>query len=82
VYRIELDDVSFDQVAALPADALASLAQVLGVLELVPWNGNPLHDDNPGGAVRTMPLGYAGMVTYLIVDELRRVDVLNVLWVG
>lgn len=45
-------------------------------------NGAPLHDENPGGAVRTLPLGRAGMVTYLILDDQRRVDVVNVVaWV-
>ena len=30
-----------EQIATLPDDALADYAQVLGVLELVPWNGVP-----------------------------------------
>lgn len=52
------------------------------MLELVPWNGAPLHDDNPDGAVRTLHFGRAGMVTYLILDDQRRVDVLNIVWMG
>jgi hypothetical protein len=63
-----------------PDDALADYAQVLGVLELVPWNGAPLRDDNPDCAVRTLPFGRAGLVTYLILDDQRRVDVLNIVW--
>lgn len=82
MYRIETDSAATEQIVALPAEALADYTRVLGVLELVPWNGDPLHDDNPDGAVRTLPFGRAGLVTYLILDDQRRVDVLNVLWVG
>jgi hypothetical protein len=52
----------------------------MAMLELTPWNGAPLHKDNPGGAVRTLPFGLSGMITYLILDDLQRVDVLNVVW--
>lgn len=82
MYRIETDSAATEQIIALPDEALADYTQVLGVLELVPWNGDPLHDGNPDGAVRTLPFGRAGLVTYLILDDQRRVDVLNVLWVG
>jgi len=40
----------------------------------------PLRDDNPDCAVRTLPFGRAGLVTYLILDDQRRVDVLNIVW--
>lgn len=79
MYRIETDSAAADQIAALPAEVLADYVQLLDVLELVPWNSDPLHDDNPDGAVRTRPLGRAGLVTHLIEDQ-RRVDVLSVLW--
>jgi hypothetical protein len=82
VYRVETDNLAIEQIAALPDEALADYAQVLAVLKLVPWNGDPLHDDNPDGAVRTLPLGRAGMVTYLILEDQCRVDVLNILGVG
>jgi hypothetical protein len=32
--------------------------------------------------VRTLAFGHAGMTTYLIMDELRRVDLLEVLRAG
>ena len=65
---------------ALPTYALTSLADAMAMLELTPWNGAPLHKDNPDGAVRTLPFGLSGMITYLILDDLQRVDVLNVVW--
>lgn len=80
MYRIETYSDAMEQIATLPDDALADYAQVLGVLELVPWNGAPLRDDSPDGTVRTLPLGPAGLVPYLIIDDLRRVDVLNIVW--
>ena len=40
------------QVAAWPADALDAYAEVLEVLQLTPWNGRPLNENNPEGAVR------------------------------
>jgi hypothetical protein len=47
VYRVETDSNAMEQIAALPDDAPAAYAQVFGVLELVPWNGDPPHEDNP-----------------------------------
>jgi hypothetical protein len=53
-------------------------------LEVGPWSGDPVNDKNPGGAVRTLTFGrhHEGMVTYLILENQRRVDVLSVLWMG
>lgn len=56
-YRIVPDESIFAQVAALPVDALTAYAQVLDVLEVAPWNGEPQHLANPDGAVRRWPFG-------------------------
>jgi len=32
--------------------------------------------------VRTLTFGSSGMITYLIMEDMRRVDVLDVLWAG
>ena len=58
------------------------LLATLFTLELTPWAGDPLVDRNPGGAVRTLPFGARGLVTYVVVEELGRVDLLQVHWVG
>jgi hypothetical protein len=53
-------------------------------MKLVPWNGRPLNEANPDGPVRQLvfgPGGY-GLVTYLIMERDRRVDVLEVQWAG
>jgi len=82
VYRVTTDHQVLEQVAALPIDALASYAELLVVLETVPWNGDPVHKDNPHGAVGAHVFGRGGLVTYLILEDQRRVDVLTVQWVG
>jgi hypothetical protein len=80
MYRIVTDGVVAHQINALPGAALAGYAQALAVLELVPWNGDPINADNPEGNVRVLPFGDAGMVIYLILADQRRVDVLEVVW--
>jgi hypothetical protein len=54
------------------------------LLEVCPWSGEPSNETNPDAEVRTLTFGahHEGMVTYLILDGQRRVDVLSVLWLG
>ncbi|MGH3865324.1 MAG: hypothetical protein ACRDQ4_04140 [Pseudonocardiaceae bacterium] len=84
MYRIVPDDAVFDQVAALPAEALSAYAAVLEVLTLAPWNGEPQHEDNPKAEVRRWYFGpsQAGQIVYLIVEERREVHVLLVQWLS
>jgi hypothetical protein len=44
VYRVTTDVESAEQVSALPAEAFVDYIAVVGVLELVPWNGQPYSD--------------------------------------
>jgi hypothetical protein len=44
----------------LPVEALADYAQVLDVLEVAPWNGEPQNVANPEGAVRRWHFGPNG----------------------
>lgn len=84
MYRIDTDDQAQHQVDALPHDALAFYAELRTTLEVSPWSGEPVNDQNPDGPVRTMIFGadHQGMATYLILDDQRRVDILSVLWIG
>jgi hypothetical protein len=82
VYRIVTDAQTSEQISALPDEALEEFARVLAVLELVPWNGHPMHENNPDGPVRTMPLGRIGMIAYLILEDQQRVDLVKILWAG
>ncbi len=83
MYRIRTYEEARDQVEALPDHALALYAQVLGVLELVPWNSHPHNEDNPEGALRHLTFGTndQGFVVYLILEEQLCVDVIAVIWV-
>ncbi len=78
MYRIVPNPATIAQVAALPDDALDAYAEVLEVLRLTPWNGQPQHEGNPDGAVRrwTFGAGLAGQVVHLITDERREVHLL------
>jgi hypothetical protein len=80
MYRIVTGGVVADQVAELSGAALAGYAQVLAVLEMVPWNGDPINADNPDGNVRVLPFADAGMVIYLILEDQQRIDVLELIW--
>lgn len=57
------------------------MAELLVVLETVPWNGDSLHQNNLDGEVRARARS-GGLVTYLILEDERWVDVLTVQWVG
>jgi hypothetical protein len=76
---LDIDPLAEQQIAALPR---AALTDALAVLELVPWNGLPINDANPDGPVRQLPFGGLGMITYLILDDQQRVDLLIVTWAG
>jgi hypothetical protein len=84
VYRVEPDDAAMAQIDALPHAALLGFAEVLGVMKLVPWNGRPINDTNPGGAVRQLAFGPEGkgLVTYLVLEDQQRVDILEVQGAG
>jgi len=80
LYTVETDEQAQQQVAALPPEALPAYAEARALLEVSPWAGTPYHRRKPDGPLRTVALGNAGMVTYLILDDQRRVDVLQVFW--
>ncbi len=84
MYRLVIYPEAADQIAALPDGALDAYADVLGALELTPWNGPSLHEDNPDGAVRRWDFGpdHAGQVIYLVLEEQHEVHVVLVQWLG
>jgi hypothetical protein len=84
VYRVTTYGEALEQITALPDEALNGYADVLGVLELAPWSGQPQHEGNPDGAVRRWLFGPdgAGQIVYLILEDQREVHVLLVQWVS
>lgn len=81
MYRLTTDEQSSAQIDALPAEALASYAEVVGVLQLVPWQGKPYAETKPNGSMRFLLFGNRSMVVYLILEDQLRVDILKVMWV-
>lgn len=61
---------------------MAPFAEARAVVEIAPWNGDSLNDDYPEAPVRTLTFepAYQGLLTYLILDDQRRIDLLDVLW--
>jgi hypothetical protein len=54
------------------------------LLELNPWAGGPVNPANCDGPVRTMSFGpsHEGVAAYLILEEQRRVDLVQIAWLG
>lgn len=84
MYQVRTYPQARDAIAALPGAALAGYAESRAVIRLVPWNGKPINESNPDGPVRQMVFGpdSMGMVTYLILERDRQVDVIEVQWAG
>lgn len=82
MYRVTTDEHSQPQIEALPQDVGASFTEARVVLEVSPWSGESLNAANPDAGVRTLTFGPTGqgMITYLILEDQRRVDILDVLW--
>lgn len=82
MYEIRPHPEAAEQIAALPRDVREGYDEAAEVMRLVPWNGEPVNDANPDGAVRQLWFGSdaAGLVTYLVLEDLRRVDVISVVW--
>lgn len=84
MYRVRTYEEAQATLDALPIEVLAGYVEMLDVLELTPWNGAPLNEANPDGAIRQLVFGSEGkgIVTYLILEDQQRVDVLRVQWGG
>jgi hypothetical protein len=81
-YSLDIDPPAQDAIAALPHEAAVALAEAFAVLRLIPWNGKPYNDSKPDGPMRTLAFGGLGVITYLILEDRQRVDVLVIVWAG
>ncbi|WP_372659848.1 hypothetical protein [Amycolatopsis kentuckyensis] len=82
-YRIETDPRVLDQIHALPDDVVPELAAVYDLLELVPLSGPPYNLAKPKSPMRQLPFADGReLVTYLVLEDQERVDVLDVTWLG
>lgn len=84
MYQLTTHPEAKQQIAALPVEALPFYAEALGVLQLTPWNGRAYNAEHPERPMRELVFGRhgEGTVTYLILEDQQRVDVLLVQWLG
>ena len=83
MYRVLTDEPVQQQIDALPAEALAYVAELRTLLEVQPWSGKPLHRKNPQG-VQTTTFGQhgEGVAYYLVLEDERRVALLEIVWIS
>lgn len=83
MYRIVTHEEVIEQTSALPDYLLGYYLQVLDVLELAPWTGEPYNAADPDGVMRKLLFGPegAGEVIYLVLEYDRRVELLRVHWI-
>lgn len=82
MYRVVIYDEAQHAIDALPADAVGGFAELHALLEVDPWSGTPYIPGKSDGVMRTLPFGLSGMALFLILDDQRRVDVIQVYWHG
>jgi hypothetical protein len=82
MYTVETDSDALEQVAALPAEALARYAELMALLEVAPWSGDTYNRQRPEANMRTHAFGDddKGLAIYLVLEQQRRVVVLRVQW--
>ncbi|MFC0552180.1 hypothetical protein ACFFHJ_14925 [Planotetraspora thailandica] len=73
-----------EQITALPAEALVPFHEVTVFLQVAPWNGKPFVGERPDAPMRTRTFGNggSGMVSYLIIEYRRMVEIIHVVWYG
>jgi len=83
-YTLNIDPAAQEQIRALPPKALVALAEAFEVLMLAPERGQPINPVNPTGGVYQLVYGNdgRGLITYLLLADQERVDVLLVTWVA
>jgi hypothetical protein len=86
VYSVETVADARHEIAALPANALASFAELMALLEVAPWSGDAYIRRGRATNMRADPFGAnaEGLAIYLIAEAARRVVVVRVrvLWIG
>ena len=83
MYEVRTSDAVDEQIAVLPPGAAASLIELREALSLSPWSWPPYTVANPEGPMRTATFADgAGIVYFLILEDQRLVDLLDLIWLG
>jgi hypothetical protein len=81
VYSVEWEQGAQVQAAALPREALSPLAELMALLEIAPWSGDPYRTQaDPGMLTPVFGKRAEGLAIYLILEDQRRVVVVRVVW--
>lgn len=80
-FTLDVDPAAQAQIRELPPAGAVALAEAFKVLSLVPERGEPINASNPDGGVYQLTFGGGcGLITYLLLADQNRVDVLIVTW--
>ncbi len=84
MYSYDILPEAREYVDGMPAAALSFYSELIGFMELTPWDAPPYRQDKPDGNMRKMLFGRGaeGIAVYLIIEDQRRVVVVSVTWVG
>ncbi|GAA0974180.1 hypothetical protein GCM10009555_030030 [Acrocarpospora macrocephala] len=80
MFKLIIDPVAEEQIAALPAHALRPLAELFALLETAPWSGSPYNSKNPRANMLTHPFGERGLATYVVLDQQRETYLVRIEW--
>lgn len=80
MFKLIIDPVADEQIAALPDHALRPLADLFALLETAPWSGNPYNSANPRANMLTHLFGERGLATYVVLDRQREVYLIRIEW--
>lgn len=57
MYSVETEVAALVEVAALPPEALPAYAELMSLLEVAPWSGDPYNMQRPDANMRTHTFG-------------------------
>ncbi|WP_030925907.1 hypothetical protein [Streptosporangium amethystogenes] len=80
MYQITVDPFAEEQITEIPAEALRPLAELLTLLEIAPWSGQPYNPANPKANMPAHTFGERGLATYVVLDEQREVYLIRIEW--
>ena len=84
MYELLTDEVVEAQLASLPEAVVAAYLEARQAVELAPWSaGSSMYPSNPKSALYAADVGqpeFDGTIIYFIDEIVRRVPVLEVMW--
>ncbi|MEU8273968.1 hypothetical protein ACGFIJ_02005 [Microbispora bryophytorum] len=80
MYKLVVDPIAEEQIAALPDEALRPLAELFTLLETAPWSGEPYNRAKPRSNMLTHPFGERGLATYVVLEEQRESYLVRIEW--